>query len=101
MAKGGMFEGINVSSNAMFSSFAGGNDLDALPGRLESLIFPQRQVHRQTRKHTSGCPFRAGVKNASFTHFLLCAVVERCVSFEKVAKGNILSRMESSQVVVV
>eukprot|EP00903_Cladosiphon_okamuranus_P017394 g16022.t1 len=42
--KSGMYHGIKVPLDAFEKPFAGGSALDALPGRLESLIFPQRYV---------------------------------------------------------
>lgn len=40
--KSGMYHGIKVPLDAFEKPFAGGSALDALPGRLESMIFPQR-----------------------------------------------------------
>lgn len=40
--KKGVYHGIKVPLDAFEEPFAGGSALDALPGRLESLIFPQR-----------------------------------------------------------
>ncbi|CAM9877965.1 unnamed protein product [Ectocarpus sp. 4 AP-2014] len=39
-----MYHGIAMPVNTFEKPFAGGNEVDALPGRLESLIFPQRYV---------------------------------------------------------
>ncbi|CBN75222.1 hypothetical protein Esi_0072_0090 [Ectocarpus siliculosus] len=39
-----MYHGIAMPGNTFEKPFAGGNEVDALPGRLESLIFPQRYV---------------------------------------------------------
>ncbi|CAN0060568.1 unnamed protein product [Ectocarpus fasciculatus] len=39
-----MYHGIALPVNTFDKPFAGGNEVDALPGRLESLIFPQRYV---------------------------------------------------------
>lgn len=36
------FQGVKVPADALKRPFAGGTELDALPGRLESLIFPHR-----------------------------------------------------------
>lgn len=44
-----MFLGVRVPADAMSKPFAGGNELDVLPGRVESLIYP----HRQGRKHVA------------------------------------------------
>ena len=40
-----MFLGVKVPSDALDAAIARRNDLDALPGELESLIFPQRCVY--------------------------------------------------------
>ncbi|CAM9667282.1 unnamed protein product, partial [Ectocarpus sp. 12 AP-2014] len=39
-----MYHGIAMPVNTFDKPFAGGNEVDALPGRLEALIFPQRYV---------------------------------------------------------
>lgn len=40
--KKGMYHGIKIPLGAFEKPFAGGSQLDALPGRLESLVFPHR-----------------------------------------------------------
>ncbi|CAN0010669.1 unnamed protein product, partial [Hapterophycus canaliculatus] len=43
--KRGMYHGIQVPLDAFEKPFAGGSEIDALPARLESLIFPSRYVN--------------------------------------------------------
>ncbi|CAM9954987.1 unnamed protein product, partial [Scytosiphon promiscuus] len=43
--KRGMYHGIQVPLDAFEKPFAGGSDVDALPGRLESVIFPHRYIN--------------------------------------------------------
>lgn len=40
--KRGMYHGIQVPLDAFEKPFAGGSEVDALPARLESLLFPHR-----------------------------------------------------------
>lgn len=42
-----MLEGVRVPLDAFEKPFAGGTELDALPGRLESLLFPERYLVRR------------------------------------------------------
>lgn len=51
----GAFQGVKVAADALKRPFAGGTELDALPGRLESLIFPDRL--RRCWYHCAACCF--------------------------------------------
>lgn len=42
--KRGMYHGIQVPLDAFEKPFAGGSEVDALPARLESIVFPQRCI---------------------------------------------------------
>ncbi|CAM9619652.1 unnamed protein product, partial [Choristocarpus tenellus] len=41
----GVFNDVLMPTDALFAPFAGGTDRDMLPGRLESLVFPERYIN--------------------------------------------------------
>ncbi|CAM9419742.1 unnamed protein product, partial [Laminaria digitata] len=64
---GRLFRGVKVPSDALDAAITRRNDLDALPGELESLIFPQRYV--DWPKGDAGLPaFASDVRSCPIRH---------------------------------